>query len=446
MTANDLLIKNVRIIDPAGSVDEMSDILISDGLIKQTGLNLTARATKTIDAAGLIACPGFIDLHCHLRQPGHEHKETIATGASAACHGGFTSICCMPNTNPPLDNAAVIHYVKSVAAIDAPNINILPVGCITRNRSGKELIDMAELCEAGCVGFSDDGSSVINSRLMLLAMQTCQSLGLPVIEHCEDADLAADGQMNEGWVSARLGLAGIPAAAEESIVSRDIALCEMTGARLHLTHISTRGSVDLIRTAKKKGVPVTADVTPHHLTLTEERVIGNRDGIGVSLTYDTNAKVNPPLRTAADIEALITAINDGTLDAIATDHAPHPSEDKLCEFDLAAFGISGFETAFGALMTLVHSDKIKLHTLLACLTSQPAKIINYTNGITGAIKQSGKADITLLDINRQWTVETENMLSLGKNTPYAGQQFKGLVAATIHNGVISYKDNSIRIS
>jgi len=446
VTANDLLIKNARIIDPASSTDETGDILISGGVIKQIGPNLVGPALKTIDATGLIACPGFIDLHCHLRQPGYENKETIASGSAAASRGGFTTVCCMPNTNPPMDNATTIDYVKNIATVESPNINILPIGCITKDRAGKELSEMAEMYEAGCIGFSDDGSSVNNAKLMALAMETAGSIGIPVIEHCEDPNLSRDGQMNDGWVAARLGLTGIPAAAEESIVSRDISMIEMTNAKLHLTHISTKGSVELVRTAKMKGLAVTADVTPHHLTLTEERIISGRTEKSVSLAYDTNAKVNPPLRTAADIDALIAGLNDGTIDAIATDHAPHASEDKLCEFELAAFGISGFETAFGALMTLVHSGKIKLNTLLACLTYRPAKIINFANGITGGIKQSGIADIVLLDINREWTLDPESMLSKGKNTPYSGQQFKGMVVATIHRGAIAYKDNSIRIS
>jgi dihydroorotase len=446
VTANDLLIKNARIIDPASSTDEPGDILISGGVIIQIGPNLAGPALRTIDATGLIACPGFIDLHCHLRQPGYENKETIASGAAAASRGGFTTICCMPNTNPPMDNATTIYYVKNIAVVESPHISILPIGCITKDRAGKELSEMAEMYEAGCVGFSDDGSSVNNAKLMALAMETAGSIGIPVIEHCEDPNLSRDGQMNDGWVAARLGLTGIPAAAEESIVSRDISMVEMTDAKLHLTHISTKGSVELVRTAKMKGMAVTADVTPHHLTLTEERIISGRTEKSVSLAYDTNAKVNPPLRTAADIDALIAGLNDGTIDAIATDHAPHASEDKLCEFELAAFGISGFETAFGALMTLVHSGKIKLNTLIACLTSRPAKIINFANGITGGIKQSGIADIVLLDIEREWTVDPDNMLSKGKNTPYSGQHFKGMVVATIHRGAIAYKDNSVRIS
>lgn len=446
MTANDLLIKNARIIDPASGTDKIGDILIEGGIIKQLGVDITAPALQTVDATGLIACPGFIDLHCHLRQPGNENKETIASGSAAASRGGFTTICCMPNTIPPLDNAALINYVLNIAAIEAPNITILPIGCITKKRAGAELTEMDEMAEAGCIGFSDDGASVANARLASLAMENALNLGLPLIEHCEDAELARNGLMNDGWVASRLGLTGIPAAAEESIVSRDISLAEMTGAKLHLTHISTRGSVELIRHAKKKGLTVTADVTPHHLTLTEERVVSGRMGSNVSLAYDTDAKVNPPLRTMDDIDALIAGIDDGTIDAIATDHAPHADEDKLCEFQFAAFGISGFETAFGVLMTLVNSQRLNLNTLIAHLTMHPARIINFKNGVIGAIKVSGRADVTLLDINREWTVNKETMLSKGKNTPYAGQTLKGQVVATIHRGAIAYKDDSVRIS
>jgi dihydroorotase len=444
--ANELLIRNARIIDPASGMDQFRDILIAGGVIKQVGVKLTGTAAQMIDATGLIASPGFIDLHCHLRQPGQENKETIATGSAAASRGGFTTICCMPNTNPPLDNAAIINYVKNIAASEAPNITVLPIGCVSKNRAGEEPTEMAEMAEAGCVGFSDDGSSVANARIMSLAMQAAEGLGLPIIEHCENPDLSGEGQMNDGWVAARLGLAGIPEAAEETIVSRDISLVEMTGARLHLTHISTKGSVELIRNARARGLPVTADVTPHHLTLTEERVMSGKAGTGVSLAYDTNAKVNPPLRTTSDIEALVAGLNDGTIDAIATDHAPHATEDKLCEFERAAFGISGFETAFGVLMTLVNSGRLNLNTLIAHLTLHPARILNFKNGITGAIKESGIADITLLDINREWIVNPETMLSKGKNTPYAGQILKGQVVATIHHGAIAYKDDSIRIS
>ena len=441
----DILIKNARIIDPGQGIDLTSDILISNGLIKAIGKNLAEPDLMTIDATGLIACPGFIDLHCHLREPGFEEKENIATGTSAAARGGFTTICCMPNTNPPLDNVAAIDYVKNIAASKA-RISVLPVGCITKGRAGKEISEMAELAGAGCIGFSDDGSPVPSSRVMSLAMEYAAMLDLPIIDHCEDLELTRAGQMNDGWVAARLGLKGIPAAAEESIVARDIALAEMTGVKLHITHVSTAGSVELIKQAKERGIKVTADVTPHHLTLTEERVMRNPVTTAISLAYDTNAKVNPPLRSDRDIEILLSAVNDGTIDAVATDHAPHTREDKLCEFEAAAFGISGFETAFGVLMTLVNSGKVSLNRLIECLTVGPVKVLSLKGGITGILKPTMPADITLLDINKEWTVDARNFLSKDKNTPYDGQLLKGMVVATFHKGKLAYKDGSLRIA
>ncbi len=446
MISRSILIKNARVIDPSQSIDEKMDILIEDGLIKSSGANLKASAAVTIQADGLVACPGFIDLHCHLREPGFEEKETIASGAAAAIRGGYTTICCMPNTNPPLDSAATVDFVRKTAASQAPQITVLPVGCITKGRAGKELTDMSELADAGCVAFSDDGSPVSSSQLMLLAMRYAAGLEIPIIDHCEDLDLSRGGHLHEGWVAARLGIKGIPAAAEESMVARDIALAEMTGATLHLTHISTRGSVEIIRSAMARGVKVSADATPHHITLTEERIIESPAEPGVPLIYDTNAKVNPPLRTASDIEALIQGINDRTITSVSTDHAPHAREDKLCEFELAAFGISGFETAFAALMTLVHSGKIKLNTLIALLTCGPASVLQQGYGITGTLKAGSRADVALLDISREWTLDEANMLSKGKNTPFKGQQFKGMVAGTIHAGEIAYIDKSVRIS
>ncbi|MHB8084939.1 MAG: dihydroorotase [Dehalococcoidia bacterium] len=446
MTSKSILIKNVRVIDPLQGVDQKMDILIEDGLIKSSGENLKASQAVIIQADGLVACPGFIDLHCHLREPGFEEKETIASGAAAAIRGGYTTICCMPNTNPPLDNAATVDFVLKTAALQAPLITVLPIGCITKGRAGKQLADMSELFEAGCAGFSDDGSPVSNSQLMLLAMRCASGLDIPIIDHCEDLDLSKGGHLHDGWVAARLGIKGIPAAAEESMVARDIALAEMTGARLHITHVSTRGSVEIIRAARARGVKVSADATPHHLTLTEERIIASPGEPDVPLLYDTNAKVNPPLRTSSDIEALIQAINDGTVSVVATDHAPHASQDKLCEFEEAAFGISGFETAFSALMTLVNSGKIKLNTLIALLTCGPAAVLPPEYGITGTLKTGERADITLLDISREWTLEEADMLSKGKNTPFKGQKFKGMVVGTIHAGEIAYIDKSVRIS
>ena len=446
MKRNALLVKNARIIDPDNNVDAAGNILIKDGIIQQIGSKITESAPQVIDAAGLVACPGFIDLHCHLREPGFEEKETVASGSAAASRGGFTTICCMPNTNPPLDDATAIDYVNTAAAGHSSRITVLPVGCITKKREGKELTDMPELAAAGCAGFSDDGSPVSSSRLMELAMIRAASIGLPVIDHCEDLELSRGGQMNDGWVAARLGLKGIPAAAEESIIARDIALAEKTGAKLHITHVSTRGAVDLVRTAKSRGLCITADVTPHHLTLTEDRVAHDTLNPGGALAYDTLAKVNPPLRTAADIAALIQGLKDGTIDAIATDHAPHTLEDKLCEFEMAAFGISGFETAFAVVMMLVQAGKISLDTLIARMTSGPSRILVNKFGRTGSLKVGSSADIALLDINREWVVDKRNFLSRGKNTPYDGCTLKGQVIATIHRGEIAYQHTSLGIT
>ncbi len=443
MTNNRLLIKNARIIDPSSDVDDIGDILIDEGKIAKTGKGISAAGAKTVDASGLIACPGFIDLHCHLRQPGYENKETIASGAAAAARGGYTIICCMPNTNPPLDSAATVSYVRELSVKDAPFMKILPVGCITAGRAGKELANLTELAGAGCIGFSDDGSPVSDARLMSLAMENTAVLDLPVIDHCEDISLSQGGHMHDGWVAVRLGLKGIPAAAEEIIVARDIALCELTGARLHVTHMSTAGSLQLIRDAKRKGLRVTCDVTPHNLTLTDERVMKAPDYSRSSLAYDTNARVYPPLRSHADLEALIGGLADGTIDAIATDHAPHTAEDKLCEFENAVSGISGFETAFGVVMSLVHAGRISLNTILTCLTAGPAKILRNN---AGTLKQGTSGDLVLLDIDREWTVEVQNFLSKGRNTPFAGCRLKGMVVATVGNGQLSWRDKSLRIS
>jgi len=438
-----LLIKNARIIDPANGIDESGDILIADGKILRTGTDIAAAGATVIDASGLTACPGFIDLHCHLRQPGYEEKETIASGAAAAARGGYTTVCCMPNTSPPLDNAAIIGHVKDIAAREAPLITILPVGCISKGRAGRELADLAELADAGCIGFSDDGSPVSSSSLMTLSMQNAAVLDLPLIDHCEDLQLSQGGHINDGWVAVRLGLKGIPAAAEEAMVARDIALCELTGARLHITHISTGGSMELVRNAKSRGLKVTCDATPHHLTLTHERVMKAQGGPGAALAYDTNARVNPPLRSSADVDALIRGINDGTIDAIATDHAPHTMEDKLCEFENAAPGISGFETAFGTLMDLVHTGRIDLNALIACLTSGPARALKNAGG---TLRPGARADIALLDTGREWTVDVNDFLSRGRNTPFDGCKLKGMVVATINCGRFAYRHNSLRIS
>jgi len=426
----DMIIKGGRIIDPSQKLDKLGDILISGGSIKSSGKSIQASANaEVIDARGKVVCPGFIDLHCHLRQPGYEQKETIATGTRAAARGGFTTVCCMPNTNPALDNLPLVEFVKSVAEKEGL-VRVLPIGCITRGRKGEELADMAEMSQAGVIGFSDDGSYVKNPRLMRRAMEYSLPLGLPVIEHCEDPDLAMDGQMNEGIIATRLGLCGIPDAAEEVAVARDIILAELTGARLHLAHVSTAGSVEIIRQAKKRGVKVTAEVTPHHLTMTEERVLG----------YNTNAKVNPPLRTQADIDALIEGLKDGTIDVIATDHAPHTVNDKLCEFGMAASGISGLETALSSLMGLVHGGKIILPLLIAKLTSEPSVILG---GKLGTLAVGSQADVTIFDPDAEWTVDVEKFASKGRNTPLNGEKLKGKVMMTIYGGKVAYRDEGI---
>jgi dihydroorotase len=438
-----LLITGGRILDPGQNIDKVADLLISKGKIAWLGEKRKAPGgsdLRTIDATGLVVCPGFIDLHCHLREPGFEDKETIRTGTEAAAKGGFTTVCCMPNTNPPLDGQASIDYVKKVAESEGI-VQVLPIGCITKGRQGKELTEMNELAEAGVIGFSDDGDPVASSRILSLAMDYSLSLGLPIIDHCEDKELSDGGFMNDGWVSARLGLKGIPKASEESVVARDIALAQMTGARLHIAHVSTEGSIELVRRAKEKGVAVTAEVTPHHLTLTEERVMGRQVNKKEQLTYDTNAKVNPPLRTGEDITALIQGLKDGTIDAIATDHAPHTLVDKSCEFGLAAFGISGLETAFACLMSLVHDGRLDLTTMVSKLTFEPAKIIGSKYGELGTLKSGCRADVTIFDPNREWIVDSGSFASKGKNTPYDGYNFKGKIITTIAAGQVVYKSD-----
>ena len=432
-----LLIHGGHVIDPSQGIDQLADLLIAEGKIVRVGGTVVPGKTMNLDATGLVVCPGLIDLHCHLREPGFEDKETIATGTKAAATGGFTTVCCMANTNPPLDNPAVVDWLRQ-KAVEEGLVHVLPIACITKGRRGEELTDMAELAEAGVVASSDDGDPVTSLQLMRDAMNHSRDLGLPVIDHCEDKVLSGGGIINEGRVSAESGLKGIPAAAEEVMVARDLVLAKLTKARLHIAHVSTKGSVELIRHAKAEGVSVTAEVTPHHLTLTEERILDKSS----SKPFDTNAKVNPPLRTKEDVEALIKGLKDGVVDAIATDHAPHTPADKNCGLELAAFGISGLETAFACLMGLVHKGEISLTMLLSKLTCEPAKIIGR-DGELGTLNAGSPADITILDPDREWIVDSRNFASKGKNTPYDGYKFKGKVMATIVDGEIVYKDDSL---
>ena len=426
-----MLINNGRIIDPSQGIDLVGDILVINGKIEQIGQGLTSSNCPIINAAGMIVSPGFIDLHCHLRQPGFEEKETIATGTKAAARGGFTTICCMPNTNPPIDSRDMVKYIQETAAREGV-VRVLPIGCITKGRAGGELVEMGKLADAGVVGFSDDGSPVENPKLMRQALEQSKILGLPIIAHCEDLSLTKGGLMNEGKVAAKLGFKGMPPLAEERIIARDISLAEQTEGRLHIAHVSTSGSVELIRQAKAKGISLTAEVTPHHLTLTEESV----------LSCGANAKVNPPLRTQDDINALIRGLEEGVINAIATDHAPHSEKDKAGDFGQAAFGISGLETALGSLLSLVHQGKISLLTLISKLTIEPARVLGIAER-AGTLKTGSPADIVIFDPKAEWVVNPDEFASKGKNTPLKGATLKGKVMATVVGGKVVYLDKKL---
>lgn len=428
-----ILIRNGRIIDPSQGINKIGDILIEKTRIRSLGEAVRpGNDCEVVDAHGMVVCPGFIDLHCHLRQPGYEYKETIASGTAAAARGGFTTLCCMPNTDPPIDNKTMVSYIRQTAESEGL-VRVLPIGCISRSRKGEELVNMIEMAESGVVGFSDDGSSVGNARLIYWAMEYSRQLNIPIIEHCEDEALVDGGQMNEGIIATKLGLQGIPRSAEEVIVARDIILAGEIGAHVHIAHVSTRGAVELIRSAKKRGVKVTSEVTPHHLTMTEDWLSG----------YNTNAKVNPPLRTQDDIDALLEGLNDGTIDVIATDHAPHAANDKLCEFTVAAAGISGLETAFGSLMELAHDNKISLELLIEKLTVAPVGIISNNHAGLGTLSTGAIADVIIVNPEQKWIVDVNQFASKGKNSPLNGKTLQGKVLMTIYNGKIVFRSEGI---
>jgi dihydroorotase len=438
-----IAIHNARVIDPGLGRDGIADVVIVDGRISRVGPDEGSAVIEAdrIDGTGLIVTPGFVDLHTHLREPGQTYKETIATGTAAAAAGGFTTVCAMPNTTPPLDSRAAIESVLREAEVSA-SIRVLPIGCITRGRAGRELAPAGELAAAGAVALSDDGDAVADPSLMRHALEYSTGFGLPISQHCEDPSLVRDGHMHEGWVATRLGLRGRPASAEETLVARDIALAELAGAHLHIAHVSTAGSVALIRAARERGAHVTAEVTPHHLVLTHEEVaFGNRGY--TDLRYDANAKVNPPLREEADVAALRQALRDGVIDAIATDHAPHAAMDKDIEFDLAASGISGLETAFGLSMTLVLDGDIGLVRLIESLTVGPARAWNLDRyaGLEGlgTLAPGAVADLTMLDPSSVWTVDRDRFLSMGRNTPLHGRSLTGQVVGTISRGHIVHR-------
>lgn len=417
-----VLIKGGRIIDPSHKRDEQGDLLIQAGVISDIAPEITPseETFHRIDARGLLVVPGLIDLHTHLRVPGFEYKETIASATAAAASGGFTTVCCMPNTNPVNDNQAVTELILERAAAEGM-VHVLPVGAITKGSQGKELAEMGELVSAGCIAVSDDGLPVMNSEIMRLAMTYATTFDIPVIDHCEDLNLTADGVIFEGDVSTDLGLQGIPSSSETVMVARDIELAELTGARVHLAHISTAGSVQLIREAKKRGVSVTAETCPHYFTLTDEALRG----------YDSNAKMKPPLASSKDMEAVRAGLADGTIEVIATDHAPHASEEKEQELDCAPFGIIGLETALPLSLKLVETGVLSLSEVIQKLTSGPAKIIGQKIGHLGI---GHRADITLIDPDVEWTVKAQGLHSLSKNSPFIGWKMKGRARAVIVSG------------
>ncbi len=429
-TNQTILIRGGRVIDP-GRVNGLADVLIENGKIVAVGPNVKIPAGKSgagptvVEATGKLVLPGFIDLHVHFREPGFEYKETIQTGTAAAAAGGFTSVCCMPNTNPVNDNQAVTEFILDQARATG-SAHVFPVGAITKGSEGKELAEIGELRRSGCVAISDDGRPVMNSLVMRRAMEYALAFDLPVVDHCEDLHLSEGGCMNEGIVSTELGLPGIPAAAEDVQVARNVALAELTGARLHLAHVSTAGSVRMVREAKARGIRVTAEACPHHFSLTEEAVRG----------FDSHAKMNPPLRTKQDVQAIREGLRDGTIDVIATDHAPHAIQEKEQEFAAAPFGVVGLETALPLTLALVEEGVLSLERAIAALTTEPARVVGLKKG---TLAPGADADVVVVDPEAQWVVEPARFRSKGRNTPFAGWKVKGQVALTILNGTIVFQ-------
>ncbi len=444
---SELWIVGGRLIDPSQDLDGPANLRIVDGKVDDLGQIKPPEglpAEMIVDATGKIVAPGLVDIHVHLRQPGFEEKETIATGTKAAAAGGFTTVVAMPNTKPTVDTRADVEFVRETARREGA-VRVHPTGTVTKGEKSEELSELAEMSEAGAVAFTDDGHVVSNAKLMRHALEYSSMLGRPIAEHAEDPALVAGGLMHEGRISALLGLRGNPAAAEEAIVARDIALCRQTRGHLHFQHISTAGAVELIRAAKFEGLPVTAEVTPHHLTLTEDWVAGGKWASETVLAkwgtiathpYDTNTRVAPPLRSERDVEACLGALRDGIFDAIATDHAPHTIVDKECEYGQAANGISGLETALGALLWLVHRGELDLVTMIRYLTVEPARILGLPHGTLG---KGALADVTIFDPDAEWVVDPSKFLSKGKNSPLAGVTLRGRNWMTIVGGKIAFR-------
>ena len=421
-----LVIKNGRVIDPSQDLDAICDVAIEDGVIREIARSIDSTGSEVFDASGFIVAPGFIDMHVHLREPGFEHSETIETGSRTAAAGGFTSICCMPNTKPVNDSPTVTHYILERARQKAP-VNVYPIGAITKNSAGEELASIASMKKAGIVAISDDGRPVMNARVTRRAMEQARSLNLPLIQHCEDLHLSAGGDMHEGVASTRLGLRGIPRASEDVMVARDILLAELTGVRYHVAHISSKNAVQMVAYAKAKGLPVTAEATPHHFALADSDIP----------PYDSNYKMKPPLRDACDVSAVTDGLVNGTIDAIATDHAPHPGDEKMQEFERCPFGILGLETAIAlSLQRLYHSGKVKLPRLISAFTASPASILSLDRG---TLRPGSVADVTVFSLDYEWTYDVNRSPSKSRNTPFHGQRFKGGAIATIVGGQVVWR-------
>ena len=421
-----LLIQGGRVIDPASGGDGIADVLIRDGRIESVGTGLHDDDAVVFDATGMIVAPGFIDMHVHLREPGFEHAETIRSGAEAAAAGGFTTICCMPNTSPVNDSATVTSYIIQRAR-EVAKVNVFPIGAITKGSLGEELAAIGSMREAGIVAISDDGRPVMNARVMRRAMEAARALDLAVIDHCEDLNLSAGGDMHEGVQSVRLGLGGIPSASEDVMVARDLLLAELTGARYHVAHLSTSRSVAMVAFAKSKGLKVSCEVTPHHFAITDEELV----------TYDSTFKMKPPLRCGHDVEAIIEGIVSGVVDAIATDHAPHAGSDKMQEFERCPFGITGLETAIGlSLAELVHKGRITLTRFVDLFTTGPANVLKLDRG---TLAPGAPGDVTIFDLDTEWTYDVQQSFSKSRNSPFGGRKFRGGPLATIVAGNIVWQ-------
>jgi dihydroorotase len=420
-----LLIKNGVIVDPANNIEEKLDIFVANGKIFKVGKNLSDRDAKIIDAKNCIVAPGFVDMHSHFREPGFEYKETIESGSRAAAKGGYTTVCVMPNTSPAIDNQAMVEFInmksKQVGLID-----VYTIGTITKGREGKELSPIGELVAAGAVAISDDGNSVMNAELLRRALEYAKMFNIPVIEHCEDADLAGDGVMNEGYYSTLLGLKGIPKAAEEVIIARDILLARETGGILHIAHVSTEGSIELIKWAKKQGIKVSCEVAPHHFSLDESYL---KD-------YDTNFKMNPPLRTKEDIKAIKKALKEDLIEVIATDHAPHAELDKNVEFNLASYGIVGLETAFPLICeNLIKTGVLSLSQAIAKITINPSRILNIKKG---TLTEGEWADIVVANVDKEVMITKDFFASRSTNSPFIGQKLRGSIEHVVKKGKVIY--------